>query len=139
MLYAEFVLLVFRLFLHHTISDLLSNNVKHNGDKSSCYITFTQFLLCLSIPFLFHFILKRYVFIFCVCCLLIGSGIVFIPIEATAILTICNKTVILTLLENKNFSLKLEGIYLIWCMISNVCSTSWPNHFPFHYLSFRTT
>ena len=115
MLYAEFVLLVFRLFLHHTISDLLSNNVKHNGDKSSCYITFTQFLLCLSIPFLFHFILKRYVFIFCVCCLLIGSGIVFIPIEATAILTICNKTVILTLLEKK-FSLKLEEI--CWILLN---------------------
>ena len=31
-------------------------------------------------------------------------------IEASAILTICNKTVILTLFESKNYSLKLEGI-----------------------------
>ena len=39
-------------------------------------------------------------------------------IEASAILTICNKTVILTLFENKNFSLKLEGI--CWILLTDI-------------------
>ena len=73
----NYKILVLRLYLSLICREyiqLLYNywfNLKYNVNemkvtKSSCYITFTLFLLCLNSFsfFLFHFILKRYVFIF---------------------------------------------------------------------------
>ena len=61
----HFLQILFNI-LYFLVCNLNYNANERKVTKSSCYITFTSFLLCLNsfFSFLFHFILKRYVFIF---------------------------------------------------------------------------